>query len=170
MSFKEMAHNVMAQWRLSCRPCVVSLAFNRRNSKTIDEILSGLDSDVEDRAEGSGGMDMKLKDKPLPFEWEYSVTTGGPRYTVIVRALAKEEQIDEEAHVRDMDVKVSCSCPYWRWQGPEYHAKKEDYLKGGPRGTASTPDIRDPERDNYACKHVAYVLEIMKRSPTYTVG
>ena len=63
-----------------------------------------------------------------------------------VKALAK-------SHVR-----VSCSCPFWQWQGPEHYAQAEDYLYGTPRGTASRPDIKDPEGKHKACKHILAVF------------
>jgi hypothetical protein len=46
--------------------------------------------------------------------------------------------------------------------GPEHHAKSEGYLDGRPKGTASSPDIKDPERQNRVCKHVAAVLSFIR--------
>jgi hypothetical protein len=57
-----------------------------------------------------------------------------------------------------MDVYFSCSCKAWRWLGSEYHSKGEGYIDGKPVGTASTPDIKDPDRINRVCKHVAAVI------------
>jgi len=59
------------------------------------------------------------------------------------------------------DVFVSCSCPFWRWQGPEYWAKTNDYLLGRPVGTAASPDIKDPNGHHWACKHILAVLDRM---------
>ena len=39
-------------------------------------------------------------------------------------------------------LQITCSCPYWQWQGPEYYASKKGYLYGSPRGSASTPTIK----------------------------
>lgn len=52
---------------------------------------------------------------------------------------------------------ITCDCQFWRWGGPEFHAKERGYLLGDPRGTASPPDIRDPERKHWLCKH-AYAV------------
>ncbi len=57
------------------------------------------------------------------------------------------------------DVAISCNCPYWKYNGPEYHAKHNDYLLNQPSGSATTPDIRDPERKIWLCKHAYAVLK-----------
>jgi len=56
------------------------------------------------------------------------------------------------------NIALTCDCPFWRWNGPEYHAKTEDYMLGQPQGTAAPPDIRDPDRVYYLCKHAYSVL------------
>lgn len=54
---------------------------------------------------------------------------------------------------------VKCSCSFWKYQGPEYHAKEGDYLLGKPQGTASKPTSKDPEGVNKVCKHVYAILQ-----------
>lgn len=56
-------------------------------------------------------------------------------------------------------VSLSCNCPFWRWNGPEYHAKKNNYMLNGPFGDASAPNVRDPERQYWVCKHAYAVLK-----------
>ena len=60
--------------------------------------------------------------------------------------------------VSKLDVAVTCSCPFWKWGGPDYNAKQNGFLFQSPRSDQSTPDIRDPERDNWVCKHAAAAL------------
>lgn len=55
-------------------------------------------------------------------------------------------------------VAMTCDCPFWRWNGPEYHAKQNDYMFGRPRGTAAPPNIRDPDRKYWLCKHAYAAL------------
>ena len=86
--------------------------------------------------------------------WHFAVKGSKGIYTVKVKALKK-------GNIRSMakaDVLVSCSCPFWQWQGPEHHAKVGDYLYGRPRGTASVPDIKDPTNEHGACKHILAVF------------
>ena len=95
--------------------------------------------------------------------WMFEATgSGGKKYRIRVKAVAK-------GNVRDMkkaDILISCTCPYWQWQGPEYYAKKEGYLLGKPHGTASKPDVKDPGGRHKACKHILAVLD---RVADYTV-
>lgn len=61
--------------------------------------------------------------------------------------------------VTDLDhVALSCTCPFWKWNGPEFHAKENDFLLGSPGGTASPPDQKDPDRKYWLCKHAYAVL------------
>lgn len=64
------------------------------------------------------------------------------------------------ASLTDLDhVAMTCDCSFWRYNGPEYHAKTGGYMLGLPHGTASPPDIRDPDRQYYLCKHTYAVLK-----------
>jgi len=61
------------------------------------------------------------------------------------------------------DVKVVCECSFWQFQGPEYWARKKEYLFGQPKGTASKPMVKDPKGDHRCCKHVAAVFRVLKQ-------
>ena len=67
-------------------------------------------------------------------------------------------------NVTKMDVLVSCSCPFWRWQGPEHWSKEHGYLynRNRTRGTAAFPEIRDPKFRHGVCKHVVAVFSLVK--------
>lgn len=67
----------------------------------------------------------------------------------MVRAVLSE--IDE--------ITMTCDCQFWRWGGPEYHARTQKFLMGRPRGTASPPNVRDPDRKHWLCKHAYSVLK-----------
>lgn len=56
------------------------------------------------------------------------------------------------------DVKLSCTCNFWKYQGAEYHAKTEGYLAGELQGTGEEPLAKDPEGKNKLCKHALAVL------------
>tara|TARA_B100000745_G_scaffold170759_1_gene111919 strand:- start:19797 stop:20591 length:795 start_codon:yes stop_codon:yes gene_type:complete len=53
-----------------------------------------------------------------------------------------------------VDLKVGCSCGFWRWQGPDYHAKQHGYLDQKARSDGSKPVQKDPQSSNRVCKHV----------------
>lgn len=88
------------------------------------------------------------------LRWIFSVDCGNGPKIVKIKAFRK----GNITKIPKMDLDIKCSCPAWRWLGPEYHAKTEDYLDGKPRGTASVPVIKDPDGINKVCKHVAAVL------------
>ena len=65
-----------------------------------------------------------------------------------------------QASLSDIDkVALSCDCPFWRYNGPEFHAKHNAYMLGQPFGTAAPPDVRDPDRKYFLCKHAYSVLK-----------
>lgn len=93
--------------------------------------------------------------------WSYNVTgSGGKTYRVKVKGLRKGKL----KHLSRLDVQVSCSCPYWQWQGPEHHARVQQYQYGKLQGTASKPVIKDPDNKHWACKHVIAVLEMLLKA------
>lgn len=78
--------------------------------------------------------------------FSFSVTCGGSDHTV-------RAKLNDLQHVA-----VNCTCPFWRWNGPEYHASQNNYLLGNPSGTATPPNMRDPERQFHLCKHTYAVI------------
>ena len=116
------------------------------------DLETGLNSKVVDRSQ-SCSVTLKRADIPN-MRWIFSVDAGNGPKVVRLKAVRKGNVVS----ISKMDVTFSCSCKAWRWLGSEYHAKGEKYLDGKPTGTASTPDIKDPERVNRVCKHVAAVI------------
>jgi len=74
-------------------------------------------------------------------------------YDVILQVNYDRENLKNLNPERD-PFRVSCSCPFWRWQGPEHWARKFLYIYSNPVGTASVPVIKDPMRKHGICKHV----------------
>jgi len=64
-----------------------------------------------------------------------------------------------QASLSEIDqVALSCNCKFWRYNGPEFHAKENQFILGQPFGTASPPNVRDPDRKYWLCKHAYAVL------------
>jgi len=127
-----------------------------KRAATIGDIESRCDEVLHERSQGIGAK-LKRVDARNAM-WTFAVEGSKGPYTVRVKAPRK-------GNVRDvgrLDVYVSCSCPFWRWQGPEHWAKSSGYLYGKPVGTASKPDIKDPTGTHGACKHVLAVLAKIK--------
>lgn len=124
-----------------------------RVAATAEQILSGLDPEFANKAKKVAVTLKRADIKNL--RWVFSVKGNGT-YAVKMKATRPRKN---RTKLSKMDLSLACSCPAWKWLGPEYHAKQEGFQLGKAQGTASTPDIRDPERDNRVCKHVAAVLE-----------
>ena len=127
--------------------------WNARVALKINEILTGLSPKV---TSGAKSVTPKLKRAdPNNAIWTYTVPgSKGESYTVKVKGVPKGGL----RNVSKMDVLVSCTCPFFRYQGPEHWAKVGDYLYGKPTGTAAKPDQKDPNGGNRICKHVAAVF------------
>jgi len=94
------------------------------------------------------------------LRWIFSVDCGNGAKVVKFKA----DRPGNVTKFHKMDFHVACSCPAWRWQGPEFASTTKDFQdpKVPLQGTASPPDIRDPERHNMICKHVAAVLSMTR--------
>ncbi len=156
------AHNaqVIANlWLLQQAPERRVSSVEGRTAAKMDDMLRGLNPKFLER---SHGCSVTLKRADIPnLRWIFSVDCGkGPR---MVRLKATRK--GSATKLAKLDIYVACSCPAWRWQGPEYHADTKQYQDPNTalQGTASTPDIRDPNRENKICKHVASVLELTYR-------
>ena len=138
--------------RLAYQACTAA-----RVAATAEQILSGLNPKFLSRSR-KVQVTLKRADRKK-LRWVFSVR-GNHVYAVKVRAMRPRANTTKFSK---MDLELSCSCPAWQWQGPEYHATGQKQYQLGPlMGTASPPDIRDPERQNFVCKHMAAVLATTK--------
>lgn len=111
-------------------------------------IVRGLDPGITRR---SGPLKPQLKvDRPTLRR--YVVKGSEDTYTITVASK------ESDGPWAERDLKLACTCDFWRWQGPEHWARAGGYLYGKPGGTADAPDQRDPEKRHRICKHAAAVL------------
>lgn len=154
------AHNasefVAGLWRLETAPS--QIIGSTRVAATIGQMLTGLNPDFLDRSR-TCAVTLKRADVPN-LRWIFEVNAGNGAKAVRVKATRSKGV----TQFGKLDLHVACSCPAWRWQGPEYHSTTKGFQdpKTPLQGTASSPDIRDPQRQNFVCKHVAAVLEFTK--------
>lgn len=109
-----------------------------------DDIISSLDPDVVKKAQAISVSDQYKKSL---FQQPLEIKVGD--YSVMLEAKGTEES---------PDIYLSCTCGYWRYQGPEYHAVRNNYLFGTLKGTAEKPEKRDPKGTHRLCKHAYAVL------------
>lgn len=116
-----------------------------KSAAYLKDITKELDPKVKSNASSIkavvSGFEEKVMSEPIEFEvGKYIVTIS-----------AKGESSNPDLH-------ISCTCNYWQYQGPEYHAVQNDYLYGTVRGTAEQPTKKDPEGTHKVCKHAYAVL------------
>lgn len=143
-----ISRKIVAKWRM--KKLLNSSSSFSKTSATYSQIIEDLDEGIRDRSDDVR-MTMIESDEENN-QWGFESSTG------------HKVEIQADPRVKDLekaDLLTTCSCPFWQYSGPEYHAKKENYLKGNPRGTATEPDIKDPDRDHYICKHVLKALNSM---------
>ncbi len=124
--------------------------FRHRSAATIQDILGRTSDDIIQR---SAQVPLQRKRfSPSTGFWTFTASgSGGKTYVVRVKGIRK-------SRIRNLaraQIKCSCTCPAWRWQGPEHWARQNGYLYGRPRGTASLPVVRDPASKHWVCKHIA---------------
>lgn len=132
-------------------------ARTRKEAATIDQIASQTGPDVHKRARGLRAR-LRRAD-PKRGIWLFEVQGSSGLYRVRVKGIRK-------GNVKELSkaqVQISCSCPFWQWQGPEHWAVANKYLYGRPRGTATMPDVKDPEGRHWACKHVLAALNLARK-------
>lgn len=136
-----------------------------KTAATIPEILGGTDPSILGKTSGVS-LKQRLFNPDRGF-WMFTATgSKGEQYTVRIKASPK----GTGKKVGALPVRVSCSCPFFRWQGPEHWASQENYLWGKPVGTASKPVVKDPSSTHRVCKHVAAALEAAKKYRISTVS
>jgi len=144
-----VAHN----WLAEIAPEIgVSLDLPVKIASRISDVENGLNPKVVTRAKKCTAS-LKRADVSN-LRWLFTVDCGNGPKTVKLKA-ARTGRVTDLAK---MDVKFTCSCHAWRWLGSEHHSKREEYLDGKPRGTATPPVIKDPLGVNRVCKHVAAVI------------
>lgn len=116
-----------------------------KRSALKEQILRGLDDKLIERAQSISAVTDNFEEKLSEGEITFKVD----KYEVKVSAQGERD---------NLDLHLTCSCDYWVYQGPEFHAKNEDYLLGSPRGSAERPEKRDPNGSHKVCKHVYSVL------------
>jgi hypothetical protein len=101
---------------------------------------------------------------PLPLEDEENAEDAEPLVqelpvvedTALIGTESWPEVLAKFPALINMDVKVHCTCPAFRWWGSWYTLEQRDTALL-PEGL-SAPTTRDPELSNIICKHLAAVF------------
>lgn len=128
----------------------------------IDKIMGNCGPKIVQRSNGIQFRRKRILPKHGMLIYEVRGSVGGKSDGMTYTVRIKGERKGNVKALAKMPVKVSCSCPYFRWQGPEHWAKVNGYLYGRPVGTASKPVIKDPKDQHWVCKHVYAILKAKK--------
>lgn len=78
---------------------------------------------------------------------------------------------EEGKPLTDRQVKVACSCEFWKFWGCDFIAREKGFLSGLPRTNVMPRGIRDPQKRNWICKHLyAAAQSFYKEDPPEDLG
>lgn len=117
-------------------------------ARTLPEILHHVDPKIKERAAHLSPTLERSDTKNWIWHWRVG------EHAVKVQAF----QQGAAKNFPKLNLRLSCSCPAWRWWGSEHWASEEDYLRGSLQGSGEKPSIRDPEHWRPVCKHAYAVL------------
>ena len=100
---------------------------------------------------------------PLKGIWKWKAAGSKGTYTVTIRGVRK----GNIKSLQKAPVLVNCTCPYFRWWGPEHWAKADKYQyktrSVKPQGTATFPVMRDPNHVKPVCKHLVAAMKAAQK-------
>jgi hypothetical protein len=129
-----------------------------KTAATMHDIANRTDKAVHQRAR-KVSVRVKRADPGRGIWTFHAAGSEGRTYTIRIKGVRKGNLKD----LRKAQLKCSCDCDFFRWQGPEHWAKANGYLYGKPVGTASKPDERDRKGRHWACKHLLAALNMASR-------
>jgi len=155
-----IANAVVSRFLCETSPLILSPKYHSsRIAVTMKDIEGRLSRDVKNKARSCRTRLRRSMPKNNRYTFEVQSRGGQGTHVVTVKAEAKDRRIK---NLDKADLKLSCSCPFWIYYGPEYHARRGGYLDGNSKGTATPPRIRDPKGNNLVCKHVYAVFDLVK--------
>jgi hypothetical protein len=98
-----------------------------------------------------------LDEMLLTYKVKCKEKDSDPRgHTVLIRF--DTAQVVDKSTIKDLDVKVSCSCPAFLYWGAQWNLGQGDSLEGTPRDKYQAPT--DPRRFQFViCKHLKIVSD-----------
>jgi len=88
---------------------------------------------------------------------DYYIRIKIPKVKAKILKTLTNKQSERLNKIKNRDILVSCTCNFWRWNGPDYNAVQNDYSER-IFSDLSEPVERDPQRINLICKHVYSTL------------
>ena len=130
-----------------------------KSAALISEIFQNCTEDLVGKAKGVAYTRKFIRPNGLSV-WT-ATGSKGESYTIKVQPSPKAPGTTKA--LEKLPILVSCTCPFFQWQGPEHWATQNGYLYGKPAGSASKPENKDPKGGHWACKHVLAVLQTVRK-------
>ncbi|MDB4330386.1 SWIM zinc finger family protein [bacterium] len=165
---KKSVQSVVANYRMDTSPLHLTFSQKNPNTKTavsLNELMRDTSNMSIKRVHNvSDPTQIKFERGKRRYVFRVKSTESYSKSSghQVVLQFGKNPKIKD---IRLLDAKVSCSCPFWKYYGPDYLAKRNKYLEGMPYSDGSAPNIRNPDfktDPNYICKHVYAVGEVIR--------
>jgi hypothetical protein len=110
-----------------------------------------------------GCIAISKRNDPSRGRWTFTVRchqkwSKGP-YDVRFRLL---KSVRPTAGMLGRQIEISCNCNAWKYNGSDFNALQKDYSER-QYSNGQPPNIRDRQRRNLICKHVAACVPLFKR-------
>ena len=114
-------------------------------------------------------LDSNPQDLYLHYNVKCNLSTSDPAGHD-VRVHFDVSKVEKEQKSKDLDVRVSCSCPAFLYWGAQWNLHQRDGLEGTPRPELTAPTERLDLRSHFViCKHCKAVMERVLPSVQHNV-
>lgn len=138
----------------------------KKVSITVDELLNSSDN-------------MRIKSKEYTPEllkvyrnrWVYRVGDYLTRIFILkipfsTKKSLSAKDLKKQMSIKNRNVFVSCTCNFWKWNGPDYNAYMNGYSERS-FSDLTVPIEKDPDQQFLICKHVHAALKQFKKDNKY---
>jgi hypothetical protein len=129
-----------------------------KQAMTIRELISRAPAEVKSRAKEYRPLFVRSSNNTWVYNvGDYTVRIKFKKIQPRLRQQLTQVQYDKLRKIKDRDTFVSCTCRFWKWNGPDFNAALHGYSER-QFSDLSDPAIRDPELKYLICKHVYAAL------------
>jgi len=130
---------------------------------TIAELISRAPAEIKSKAKEYSPLFVRSSNNTWVYNvGDYTVRIKFKKIQPRIRSQLTQAQYDKLRKIKDRDTFISCTCNFWKWNGPDFNAALNGCSER-QRSDLSDPVVRDPEYKYLTCKHVHAALLKFKR-------
>lgn len=130
---------------------------------TISDLLGSIPTQITRGAKNYSPQFLRYRANRWVYKvGDYLVRIKVPKIAVRLKTQLTPRELNKLKRIKNRDIKVSCTCRFWKWNGPDYHAWNEGYSER-VYSDLNEPVERDPMGQYAICKHVCAALKQFKR-------